>query len=132
MTLAALSATYVDLAKLNSVSDAWKVIFSSIIFLFAGISTAQLYFSLIIPKLKAQIDFSWSRGRTTKLNLFLRYFGLYILWNTRFLRGRCSVREVRILGYLNGLAAFSILLIAQLIHIFEKSFFLIRFLSTSQ
>ena len=129
MTLTALSAAYIDLAKLVSVSDAWRTILASIVFIFAGTSTAQLYFSLIIPKLKAQINFPWNQERSNKL---LRCFGFYILWNVRFFSARCSVRETRILGYLNGLIAFFILIIVQFFHIFEKSFFLIKFLSTFQ
>lgn len=132
MTLTALSAAYIDLTKLVSVADAWRVIFASIVFIFAGTSTAQLYFSLIIPKLKAQMNFSLSRERSNKLFLFLRYFGFYILCTTKFLSARCSVKETRILGYLNGLIAFFILIIVQFFHIFEKSFFLIKFLSKSQ
>ena len=129
MTLTALSAAYVDLAKLVSVSDAWRIILASIVFIFAGTSTAQLYFSLIIPKLKSQINFPVSWERNAKL---LRYFSFYILWTARFFSARCSVKEIRILGYLNGLIAFFILIIIQFFHIFEKSFFLIRFLSKFQ
>ncbi|WP_144053371.1 hypothetical protein [Xenococcus sp. PCC 7305] len=132
MTLTALSAAYIDFATFVSVSDAWKAMLASIVFIFAGTSTAQLYFSLIIPKVKAQINSPLVRERSTKLFLLLRYFGFYILWNTRFFSARCSITETRILGYLNGLIAFFILMIVQLFYILEKSVFLMEFLPRSQ
>ncbi len=125
MSLTALSATYIDFSKLDSGSDAWRLILASIIFMFAGISACQLYFSLIIPKLRDQINFPLSKKRTTKQNFFVRYLGFYLRITTRFFIARCSVREIRLLGHLNSLIAFSILFLVQLIHMFEKCLLII-------
>ena len=129
MSLMALSATYIDLTKLDSIYDTYRVIFASIIFIFAGTSACQLYFSLIIPKLKDQINFPLSRERITKPNFFVRYLIFYFLMTTKFFTAQCNVREIRLLGYLNSLAAFSILFFVQLIHIVERSFSIIILIS---
>ncbi len=131
MTLTALSVTFIDIVRLDSISNAWKFILATIIFIFAGTSTTQLYFSLIIPKLRGQINFPLSRERTTKQNFFVRYLGFYLIMTARFFMARCSVIEIRLLGYLNSLIAFSILFLVQLFNIFEKCL-LIYYLVSAQ
>ena len=128
MTLTAGSAAYIDIANLNSVSAAWRLIFSSIIFIFAGTSATQLYFSLIIPKIRNQINCMRAQERANKRNLLRNYIRFYLLGNLKFLIARCTINEIRMLGYLNGFMAFFILLIVQFIHIIEKSFLVIIFL----
>ena len=129
MSLTALSATYIDFYKLDSISGAERVIFAAIIFFLAGISSSQLYVSLIIPKLRDQINFPMVQERSTKQNFFVRYLGFYLQMTTRFFKARCNVREIRLLGYLNGLAAFSLLFFVQLIYILEKSFSIVIVMS---
>ncbi len=129
MSLTALSATYIDFTKLDSIHDTYRIIVASIIFIFAGTSSSQLYFSLIIPKLKEQISFPLIQRRSTKLNCFVRNLSLYILITMKFFTAQCNVREIRLLGYLNSIVAFSILLLAQLIHTLERIFSIVIFLS---
>ena len=132
MTLTALSAAYIDFTKFASLSDAWKLMMASVVFIFGGTSTAQLYFSLIIPKLKAQQNFPLSQGRNTKLFFLYKYYRHYILLSKKFFYAQCSANEIRMLGYLNGLIAFFLLVIVQFFYILEKSIFLLQILSKFQ
>ena len=108
MALTALASNYAD-----STTLIWRKIAASLIFILAGTSTTQLYWSLIIPLLREQLDVSLTRRGKTKFEFLGQLVIFYFRAEVRFLLARCTIMEMRLLGYLNGLAAFILFFLAQ-------------------
>ena len=114
MALTTLAATYI-----NSIASTWQRIVTSLMFILAGTSTTQLYWSLIIPLLRDQLDVPLGREGKTKNKFLGQLVSFYFQVSGRLIIGRCTVKEMRLLGYLNGLAAFLILFLGQLLLIVD-------------
>ena len=108
MALTALASNYAD-----STTLIWRKIAASLIFILAGTSTTQLYWSLIIPLLREQLDVSLTRRGKTKFEFLGQLVIFCFRAEARFLLARCTIMEMRLLGYLNGLAAFILFFLAQ-------------------
>ena len=117
MALTALAVSYVD--NTNSI---WRRALSSLIFILGAMSTTQLYWSLIIPLLKDGLNLSSNDKIKNRYMFLVLLFGFYGRNSIRFIIGRCNAKEMMLLGYLNGLAAFIVLFFAQLLHIIELVF----------
>ncbi len=117
MALTALAASSVD-----DTDSTWGKALSSLIFILGGMSTTQLYWSLIIPLLKDGLNLSSNDKIKNRYMFLVLLFGFYGRKSIRFIIGRCNAKEMMLLGYLNGLAAFIVLFFAQLLHIIELVF----------
>ncbi len=107
MALTALASSYVNLTT----TPVWQKVLDYLVMIFAGTSATQLYWSLIIPQLRDQLDASLTTEFLRKLvNFYLRV-------STRFLIGQWTAKEMRLLGYINGLLAFLIFFFVELFHI---------------
>ena len=114
MALTAFASTY-----LNSDVSAWRMILIHLIFFMSGTSASQLYWSLIFPMLRVQLEASINR-RTNKRIEFLEFLVCYYFRvMVRFVLFRCTLEEIRFLGYLNGLGAFLFLFLGLLFHVFQ-------------
>ena len=117
MALTALAATSID-----DTDSTWERALSFLIFILGGMSTTQLYWSLIIPLLKDGLNLSSNDKIKNRYMFLVLLFGFYGGKTIRFITARCNAKEMMLLGYLNGLAAFLILFFAQLLYIIELLF----------
>ena len=117
MALTALAASFFD-----SFASTWRKIFIYLIFFLSGTSATQLYWSLIFPLVRDQLDGALNRRRNNKFDFFRRLVSYYFQVTVRFVFARCTLEEMRLLGYLNGLTAFLLLFLAQLLNIFRFSY----------
>ena len=109
-------------SSFDETNSTWGKALSSLIFILGGISTTQLYWSLIIPLLKDGLNLSSNDKIKNRYMFLVLLFGFYGRKSIRFIIGRCNVKEMMLLGYLNGLAAFMVLFFTQLLHIIELVF----------
>ncbi len=108
MALTALASNYIE-----SATSIWGKIVALLIFVFAGASATQLYWSLIIPLLRNQLDVSFIRRENTKYELLGLLIPFYFQISIRFFTVKCTIEEIRLLGYLNGMLAFLIFFLSK-------------------
>ena len=116
MALTALAASFID-----SLGLTWKTTFIYLIFFLSGASATQLYWSLIVPLVREQLDGALNRRKNNRLEFFVQLVSYYLRVTVQFVFARCTLEEMRLLGYLNGLAAFLLLFLGQLFNIYQFS-----------
>ena len=117
MALTALAAGYTDLT-----TSIWVKIVSYLILILAGTSATQLYWSLIIPQLRNELDDSLTREVNFKGKILVRLVGFYFRVSARFFIAQCTIKEMRLLGYINGMIAFLIFFVAKLLNLIKLGF----------
>ncbi len=111
--IVSMALTAMAVGLMNEYDQTLQKILITLLFIFSGEATIMLYWSIILPLIKAEFENSINSIKfKRKFGTFLAIIRLYFEIQLKIFFFRCTVTEIKLLGYISGFIAFLIFYIA--------------------
>ncbi len=117
--IVSMALTALTVALMEEYEHSWAKILVTLLFIFSGQATIMLYWSTIIPLVKAELETPITSIKVNKkFRLLLTMIMFYCRTQVKILLFRASIREIKLFGYISGFMAFLIFYIGMPVKIF--------------
>lgn len=109
--IVSMGLTALTVGLMGEYDQTWGKILITLLFIFSGEATIMLYWSIILPLIKAELENSitiTSIKVQKKFRVVLAIIRVYCKLQLKILLFRSNIREIRLFGYISGFIAFLI------------------------
>ncbi len=107
--IVSMGLTALTVGLMGEYDQTWAKILITLLFIFSGEATIMLYWSIILPLIKAELENSITSIKVQKkFRVVLAIIRFYCKVQLKILLFRSNIREIRLFGYISGFIAFLI------------------------
>ena len=107
--IVSMGLTALTVGLMEEYEGTWAKILITLLFIFSGQATIMLYWSIILPLAKAELENSVTSIKVKKkFRVVLAIIRFYCKVQLKIFLFRSTIREIRLFGYISGFIAFLI------------------------